>query len=225
MFISGSPPRGDSSRRVVVVHGPHGAGADVDRQLLAPVAIDLGDRDPATVEIPGLHRVLGVVAIDDRHRGTSIGRPAVRRAELGLGVERTPRDARQVHAGGRARAGVVAALAGEVLVERVPEQVRVVGVARDGEAVERRARRTRGRARTTPRQRRRVVGPQPGAHGHPAEAVGRGGVGGLGHLGPEHAQLAVLELTAEGPEPAAQDALAGARLERRRRRRRPGGAT
>ena len=194
---------------------------DVDRQLLAPVAVDLGDRHPAPVEEAGLHRVLGVVAVHDRHGRSRVGRPAVRGAELGLRVERTPRHPRQVHAGGRARAGVEAALAGQVLIERVAEQVGVLGVARHGEAVDRVDAGHRRRLERHARQRGGVIGRQPGAHRHPAEPVGWRRVGGLGHLGPEHLQATVHELAAEGPEPAAQDPLAGAGLERRRCRRRP----
>ncbi len=122
MFISGSLPRGDSTTGRGRPRAPRRRG-DVDRQLLAPVAVDLGDRHPAPVEEAGLHRVLGVVAVDDRHGGRRVG--STSRPPCGTRARRRarPRHPGQVHAGGRARAGVVAALAGEVLIERVAEQV------------------------------------------------------------------------------------------------------
>ena len=98
MFISGSPPRGASGRRVDRGPRPPRLLGDVDRQVVAPVPVDLRDRDPAPVEEPRLHRVLGVVPVDDRHRGTRVGDPPVRRAELGRRAERATRHPRQVHA-------------------------------------------------------------------------------------------------------------------------------
>ena len=49
-----------------VVHGPQGSRATSMRQLLAPVAVDLRRRDPLPGEVPRLHRVLGVVTVEER---------------------------------------------------------------------------------------------------------------------------------------------------------------
>ena len=82
------PAPGDGRPRAPRVVG------DVDRQVVAPVAVDLGDRDPAAVDEPRLHRVLGPVAVDDRHRRRRVGRPPVGRA-----VRRSPRRAHRAAPG------------------------------------------------------------------------------------------------------------------------------
>ena len=113
-----APPRDRRPR-------PRRVGGDVDHQLVAPVPVDLRRRHPPAAEVAGLHRVLGVEAIDDRHGAAGVAAPPGRRVVLRRGVEPTSRHAGQVHLRRRARTRPVPALALEVLVERVAEQVGV----------------------------------------------------------------------------------------------------
>ena len=46
---------------------------DIDSELLGPVPVDLGDGDPLPTEVARLHRVLGVVAGEERHGGVRLG--------------------------------------------------------------------------------------------------------------------------------------------------------
>ena len=223
MFINGSPPRGASARRDTVVHGPHGCSATSIDQLVAPVAVDLRGGHPLTAEEAGLHRVLGVVA----GRGTAGGagsatsrrRPVLRRdVEPARGTRASDivvaehGQRRGTRPGGRG-SGRTCCRTGTCGRRRWPRRSRRSA-----------RRRSRGRAEVEPGQRRRVVGRQPGPDRDPAEPVGRLRVGGLGHLGPEHADLPAGRLAAERPEPPGERPLTGSRLERRRCLAVPGAA-
>ena len=199
---------------------PRRFGGDVDHQLVAPVPVDLRRRHPSSAQVARLHRVLGVEAIDDRHGAPGVAAPPRRRVVLGRGVEATSGHAGDVHLRRRARARPVPTLALEVLVERVAEEVGVLVVARHGEAVHRLDPGVRRRTERQPGQRRCVVRRQPRLRRHPPEPVGRAWVRRLDHLHPHHVQATVDRLAAERPEPAAEQRLTGAGLERQRRGRR-----
>ena len=132
--------------RAQIDRGPRAPriGRDIDRQLPAPVAVHLGDRHPLAVQEPRLHRVLGPVALDDRHGLGVVERPAVGRPVLGHRAEAAQRHAGQPHRRRRVRADGEAALAHQVLFERVAEQVRVLALAGDRVAVDRRDAAVRG---------------------------------------------------------------------------------
>ena len=61
---------------------PPRLGGDIDRELLAPVPVDLGDGGPLAADEPRLHRVLRPEPLHDRGRSGRVGAPAVGGAVL-----------------------------------------------------------------------------------------------------------------------------------------------
>ena len=189
---------------------------DIDGQLLAPVAVDLRCRYPLPVDVARLHRVLCPVALHDGSRVGRVGGPAVGSSVLGRGSQLAQRNSCEVHRRRRMSAAEEAALADEILLEGVAEQVGEGAVVGYGVPVHRADAAVGCRVERQSLHGVGVVGRQPEPGGVPAEAVAWAGhVRVLGHLGPEHFHATAAGLRAHRPEPLTEWTLPVARFERR----------
>ena len=175
---------------------------NVDRQLIAPVAVDSRRTHPLAGEIARLHRVLDEIPIDDRHGVSGGARPPVGGAILGRRGQPSARHPRQPHRRGRMWAIPEATLADHVLLEGVAEQVGVGVIAARRVAVDRRHTTVGCQLERLAHQRRRVVARQVRPDRMPPETERWVGVVRvLDHLDPEHPQPVVGAFATHRPPP------------------------
>jgi hypothetical protein len=177
-------------------------GCNVNRELLAPVAINFGCRDPLTTHKSRLHWVLGPKPLHDWSSVAGNAGPSIGRAVLQWSSNLANGYSRQPHCSGRMWPVEPAPFAHQILLEGVAEQVRVVARSRNRVAINGQDAAVLCQPKAGPGQCCCVIGRQIGGFWMPSQSIARPRfIAVFGHLHPEDDQLAIDQFTAHRPEP------------------------